>query len=122
MMRICADDTLCRTHRLDFELERSQSSHSSRGLGRIKDWNHIHPVTQYQKISFGLMGPFSFHLQENGFCFLLMPSWLLMAPLIMEEEARLRTKKEQAWLRAEEEAEMKSMGEEPRLRTKEEQA
>ncbi len=54
------------------------------------------------------MGPFSFRWQENGFYFLLMPSWLLMAPLIMEEEARMRTKKEQAWLRAEEEAEMKA--------------
>jgi hypothetical protein len=33
------------------------------------------------------MGPFSFRGKENGFCFLLMPSWLLMAPLIMEDDA-----------------------------------
>jgi hypothetical protein len=39
------------------------------------------------KISFGLMGPFSFCGKENGFCFLLMLSWLLMAPLIMEDDA-----------------------------------
>ncbi len=49
MMRIWANDTSGRAHRLDFELERSQRSHSSRGLSRIKGWNHIHPATQYQK-------------------------------------------------------------------------
>jgi hypothetical protein len=39
------------------------------------------------KISFGLMGAFSFRAKENGFCLLLMPSWLLMTPLIMEDDA-----------------------------------
>jgi hypothetical protein len=56
------------------------------------------------------MGPFSFHAKENGFCFLLMPSWLLMAPLIMEDDAG--AEEEQDRSRAEDEADMKVAEEE----------
>ncbi len=56
------------------------------------------------------MGPFSFRGEENGFCFLLMTSWLLMAPLIMEDDAG--AEEEQDWLRAEDKADIKVVEEE----------